>query len=606
MIRKTVGLQIVLLAVLVASFGQAAAQTVRAYVEPPQAAVGQTFTLSVEIAGGSPSEPETPQFGDFAAFLGRGSSQRIELINGRMSSSRTINYTYQATKAGSLTIGPIAVEVDGKVLKTDPISFEIVPSAGGTSAGSSNPSRSESADLPQDALFIRAIPSRREVYVNQPVVVTYKIYTRIDLNAYSFAKLPLAEGFWAEDYPTGPRPQTDVEVIDGRRYTTAVVKKMALYPTSPGAKTLTPLQLQCEVTLPRRRDPFFDDFFGGGFGRLLGQPATQIVNSDEVQIQVLPLPSEGQPDGFKGAVGQFSVDASLDKAEVQTNDAVTLRVRVSGSGNFPTMGEPAVTLPPTLETYPPKTSEKIDRGAGGLAGSRTYEYVLIPRVAGEEVVGPVKLPYFDPETKSYRLAGGDALKLKVTGGNAVADGTVPAVSKQELKLLGQDIRFIKTDPGQLRKIGVAAWPASAFWLAVTLPLVALAGALVYRRRLDRLRGDVAYARDRRAKRLAKKRLGKARSLMKTETREAFFAEAGKALSGFLADKLNLAEAGMLTEQVRTTLLERGVASETVEAYLDCLRVCDRERFAPSQPNLEGMREFLEKAEKAMGRLGGEL
>ncbi len=604
--RRSFRQSLFLLAAWFALSGPAAAQdpAVRAYVDRTELAVGEAFTLSVEISGTASGEPKLPPMDDFGSFLGSGSSQQIQFINGQMSATRTITYTFQATRAGKFTIGPVSVNLDGKVQKTDPITIEIGSSP---SAGRNAPNRSprpsvDEPDLPEGALFVRALPSARQVYLNQPVVISYKIYTRLDLSSYGVSKQPAAGGFWVEDYPIGNRPQTSVEVINGKRYVVAVIKKLALYPTTSGKKTVSPLELQCEVTLPRRRGSLLDDFFGSPF-RGFGEPVTKLISSDEVEINVLPLPEEGKPRGFDGAVGTFSVDLTADKDEVSVNDAATLRLTVSGEGNFPTMGTPELTLPSTFETYPPKIEEKIDKASAGLRGSKTYEYVVIPRSAGAETIGPFDLAYFDPQSKSYKTARSDAVTLHVSGSGNSGDEMSAPVAKQELKLLGQDIRFIKTNSAGFRKIGAGRISSTTLWVAGLLPLLALAAAFSYRKRLDRVRGDIAYARDRRAFRLARKRLAKARALLDPSTQSEFFAEAGKALHGFLADKLNIAEAGLISDQVGALLAEKGVPEEVTEAYFDCMHTCDLQRFAPSQATKAQMMEFLERAERAMGKLG---
>ncbi len=607
--RQSIRLTTLLAVTLLAGTVLAASQdpAVKAYVDRTELPVGEVFTLSVEISGTASGDPKLPPMDDFGAFLGSGSSQQIQFINGQMSATRTVTYTFRATQAGKFTIGPVSVNVEGKVVRTDPIAIE-VGSSGSSGRGSPNrPSRPSVADtdLPEGALFVRALPSANRVYQNQPVVISYKIYTRLDLSSYGVSKQPAASGFWVEDYPIGNRPQTSVEVVDGKRYVVAVIKKIAVYPTTPGKKTVSPLELQCELTLPRRRGSLLDDFFGSPF-RGFGDPVSKLISSDPVEIDVLPLPEVGKPPAFQGAVGSFSVELNADKEDVAVNDAVTIRLKLSGEGNFPTMGDPQLVLPSTFETYPPKVDERIERASNGLRGSKTYEYVVIPRASGTETIGPFELAYFDPGSKTYKTARSNAVTLLVGGSGGLDEDATAVVAKQELKLLGKDIRFIKTNSAGFQKIGSGRISTTTLWLAGLLPLAALAGALGYRKRLERVRGDVAYARNRRAFRVARKRLAKARALLDPTQQNEFYAEAGKALHGFLADKLNIAEAGLISDQVGALLDEKGVPSEVRDDYFDCMRVCDMQRFAPSQASKTEMAEFLERAERAMGKLGGAL
>ena len=570
--------------------------TVRAYLDRSSVRLGERFTLSVEISGSgsrSAENPELPEMEGFATFLGSGSSQQIQLINGRMLSSKTINYTFQATRVGDLEIGAIKVEAGGQVYETSPLKIEISQLS---RRRSPSPGRSDQdAALPEGDLFVRAEVNKRRVYQNEAIVLSYKIYTRVNVSSYNISKQPGTAGFWVEEEPQQKQPSTSAEVIGGRRYTVATIKKMILFSTSSGTKIIDPIVLECEVKVRRRsRDPF-RGFFGDS---LFGEVRRELVRSQELKVEVLPLPDEGRPADYDGAVGSFSVKSWIDKPDVKAHDAVTLKVRVSGAGNFSTLGQPEVPIPETFEAYPPKVSQRLKRTAQGLSGEKVYEYVLIPRSVGSQRIGAVELSYFDPSVAKYELARADEIVVDVVPGEESLSAS-PGMSKQELKLIGQDIRFIKSDPVTFRKVGASIFDRYTFWLPLLFPMACLAGALGYRRHLDRLSGDVAYARDRRAVRLARKRLGTARSYIGETTQREFFGEVGRALMGFLGDKLNIAEAGMVSDEVGRLLRRREVPGETVERYFECMKTCDLKRFAPSDASTSEMKDLLDKAEAAM-------
>ena len=570
--------------------------TVRAYLDRSSVRLGERFTLSVEISGSgsrSAENPELPEMEGFATFLGSGSSQQIQLINGRMLSSKTINYTFQATRVGDLEIGAIKVEAGGQVYETSPLKIEISQLS---RRRSPSPGRSDQdAALPEGDLFVRAEVNKRRVYQNEAIVLSYKIYTRVNVSSYNISKQPGTAGFWVEEEPQQKQPSTSAEVIGGRRYTVATIKKMILFSTSSGTKIIDPIVLECEVKVRRRsRDPF-RGFFGDS---LFGEVRRELVRSQELKVEVLPLPDEGRPADYDGAVGSFSVKSWIDKPDVKAHDAVTLKVRVSGAGNFSTLGQPEVPIPETFEAYPPKVSQRLKRTAQGLSGEKVYEYVLIPRSVGSQRIGAVELSYFDPSVAKYELARADEIVVDVVPGEESLSAS-PGMSKQELKLIGQDIRFIKSDPVTFRKVGASIFDRYTFWLPLLFPMACLAGALGYRRHLDRLSGDVAYARDRRAVRLARKRLGTARFYIGETTQREFFGEVGRALMGFLGDKLNIAEAGMVSDEVGRLLRRREVPGETVERYFECMKTCDLKRFAPSDASTSEMKDLLDKAEAAM-------
>ncbi len=570
--------------------------TVKAYLDRGSVRLGERFTLSVEIAGSgsrSAEDPELPEMEDFAAFLGSGSSQQIQLINGRVSSSKTTNFTFQATSVGDFEIGAIKVKLRRGVHKTSPLKIQVTQVS---QPQGPSPKRFPQESFPSEGdLFVRAEVNKQRAYQNEAIVLSYKIYTRVNVSSYSISKQPGTTGFWVEEEPQQKQATTSAEVVGGKRYTVATIKKMILFPTSPGAKTISPLVLECEVKVRRRsRDPF-RGFFSGG---LIGEVRRQLVSSQELKVEVLPLPDNGKPVDFKGAVGAFSVKSWIDKPGVKAHEAVTLRVQVAGAGNFSTLTPPEVPIPTAFETYPPKLSQKLKPTVKGLSGEKVYEYVLIPRSVGSQRIGPVELAYFDPSAAKYNLARSDEIIIDVAPGEEALSAS-PGMSKQELKLIGQDIRFIKGDPATFRKVGATIFGHYTFWIPLLFPLACLAGALGYRRHLDRLSGDVAYARDRRAVRLARKRLGLARSYIGEATQREFFGEVGKALMGFLGDKLNIAEAGMVSDEVGRQLLQREVPQETVGRYFECMKTCDLKRFAPSDASISEMKNLLDEAEAAM-------
>jgi hypothetical protein len=322
-----------------------------------------------------------------------------------------------------------------------------------------------------------------------------------------------------------------------------------------------------------------------------------------VTIEVLPFPEAGKPAGFAGNTGRFRISASADKRSVKTNEAITYKIAVEGEGNIRQIQAPAVAFPTDFEVYPPKTSETISRSGAGISGRKTFEYVLIPRVAGEETLKPVTLGFFDPASKSYKTVRTESIPLQVAQGTETYTTTAGSgLSKEEVRLIGQDIRFIKMSPSAFRRIGASRIPRGFLGAVLFLPLLALAGAFAYRRRLNRISGDVAYARGIRANSAVRRRLSAAKRLAGVETQKQFYAEAGKALQGYLGDKLNIAEAGMISADIRSRLGGKGIREGIVSEYFDCLDVCDRMRFSPSDAGEGEMKTFLDRAEKAVTQM----
>ncbi|MFC1502515.1 BatD family protein, partial [bacterium] len=583
----------------------AADLTVKAYLDKTVVGVNQQFTLHVELSGkdvNSASNPQLPQMDKFAAFLGSGSSQNIQFINGKMTASKTISYHFQAITQGTFEIGPVTVKAGNRGYTTDPIRIKIQkappssqPSRRGETAGQGRPAEGD--------LFLRVIPSKLRAYQNEPIIVSYKIYTRVEVTSYGYAKLPTTAGFWVEDFMQGQKPMTRTEVLDGKKYTVATIRKVALFPMSAGSKTIDPLVINCDVRVRRQTRDVFDSFFDDPF---FGRSVKKTIQSKPLKIEVLPLPEDGKPADFSGVVGQFTITGSLDKSRIKTNEAATFKVEMKGKGNIRTLPEPKVVFPSDFEVYPPKTSENIQRQGSAISGSKIYEYVLVPRVQGVQKIKPVRFNYFDPSSKAYRTLTTKEFRMDVSKGDEDFAVAHTGFSKEEVKLLGQDIRFIKTVIPVFRKGGRGFRISFLMGFFLIFPLLCLGGAVMYRNHLDRLEGDMAYARGRVASRAARKHLSAAKSVLKGSTQKEFYAEMGKALMGYAGNKLNIPEAGMITENVRKLLQKRGASKEAMDSYFSCLETCDLKRFSPTESGEEEMGNFFKEAEKILSQLDREI
>ncbi len=538
----------------------------RATLSPSTVFLNQQFVLNVEVggAGRMDGEPSLPDVGNFARYLGRSSSTNMQIINGVTTASVTIQYRFQAISEGTFEIGAVEVEAQGQVLRTLPVTLTVVAAA---NPGGRSGAGAQSGVGPDD-LFMVAEVSQTSVYQNQPIEVSYRLFTRVSVSAYNVVDVGENEGFWVEDVPSPPNPQVEQRVLDGQQYTTAVVRRVVLFPVGPGTKTVEPLSVEASVRVQRRRRSIFDDVFGSQ------EPV--VISSEPVEVEVLPLPVAGRPQSFTGLVGRLDVSASLDRSTVETNDAVTLEVTVEGEGNMQGLAAPVLDLGPDFEVFPPEVTQSIDRSGARISGVKTYQYVLIPRSPGVRTIPPIEMSYFIPDGALYASSASQPLRLEVTGDAVV----VAPAGRIGVETLREDIRFIRIGSPSLGVIGGSLVDSSGFWVVVVLPLVAMLGSLALRQHWDRLEGDLAYARGRRAGRVAKKRLARANALLPGSDARNFYAEVERALRGFLADKLNVAEAGFMSDAAERELERRGVSEEVVNEYLACLSVCDRARFAP--------------------------
>ncbi len=577
----------------------------RAYLNASQVGVGRQFVLNVEVSGTQQldSDPELPEMEGFAGFLGAGTSTSIQIVGGRTSMAITYQYRFQALTEGTFEIGPVSVAVGDQTVRTEPLTLVISdappPPAAGAAPGAEP--GDAGAIAPED-LFVETDLSATRVFENEPVTVEYRIFTRVPVESYTITTLPQATGFWSEELEQPSSPETAQVIRGGSEYLTATIRRTVLFPTGPGARTLDPMSVEAQVRLraPRTFDPFADIF---DLSSVRGRRLPVVVASEPVTIEVLPLPSEGRPGSFAGHVGTLGLSASLSEDAVAVNEAVTLRVEYSGTGNLRTISPPEIDFPVEFEVFPPEAADRIAEGGGSLAGTRTFEYVLIPRSPGELAIPPVEVAWFDPAAGEYGSARSQPLGLSVTGEAAAGGGagTVPAA----VEALRDEIRFIHTGSPKLRRADLSLFATGAFWAIFLLPLAAAGGALVLRRHRDRLEGDVAYARVRRANRMAKRRLARARGLASGDPRD-FYGEVAGALQGLLADKLNLAEAGLVREEAGRIAARRGASGATLERLFACLDDCDRQRFAPAGAEREPPERVLERAAAIMGDLAREL
>jgi len=566
--------------------------------------LNQTFTLTVDISGekaNDAGDPKVPDIGDFAAYMGSsGTSQNIQIINGRMSVSKSISFTYMATTLGKFTIPPAVLKLGDKKYRSQPIQIEVVKTSQQPQTQQRRTPQAPAAQ-PQDQtiednLFLKVTANKRRVYVNEPLILSYKIYTRVSVTQYGINQAPNTAGFWVEEFPMGNQPKTYEEIIDGKKFIVAEIKRMAMFPTDAGTKTISPMQIECDVRVQTRRRSIFDSFFDDPF---FGRTVRQVVNSKPVTIEVLPLPMEGKPANFTGLVGNFNISANIDKQTVKTNEAISLNIKISGRGNIKMIPAPKVELPPDFEKYEPKVSEKIDRTENSVSGYKNYEYVLIPRYPGLQKIKPVLFSYFDVAARKYKLLQAPEIIVNVEKGSDEFMTVTSGLSKEEVKLLGKDIRFIQLSNVQFNKIGSFFYKKFYFILIVLLPILIVVSSLGYRRHLDKLSGNIAYARSRKANQMAMKRLHKAKKLLSERTQKEFYAEISNSLMGFLGDKFNIAAAGIITDEVEELMRTKGVADQVIKQYLSCLQVCDYQRFAPSDAKLDEMKQFFDHAKQAI-------
>jgi len=574
--------------------------TFLASVDRTRVGLDDLFTLTVSISGtdvGGIGEPALPSLEEFE-ILGRNSSTstQFSFVNGRMSSSKTIDfiYTLRATEVGTHTIAPVELEFRGEAYRSDPMTIEVVEGsiAGGGGQRGTPPSRRQygapmtATDI-GDNLLIRATVDRRRAYVGEQITIAYALAARVPLTNLRYAQIPSYSGFWAEELYNAEELKFEQQIIDGKRYDVALLKRIALFPSAVGEFTLDPLQMHCDVRI-RTGDSFFD---------IWGRTETFTIESNPVTIRVDPLPSENVPPEFAGSVGQFMFTVTTDKDRAKVGEAVNLDVKVSGSGNIKTLRVPE--LPPLtgIEQYEPEVEEMSREVGGVLQGAKTNRYVLVPKREGSLEIGAMRFAYFDPGAESYRLLTTDPIVLDVQPGEVLLSSRTDM--RSGVAMVGADIRHIKPDLPHLSRQGEDLYRNGAFIALQFLPLIALALGIAFRRHQDRMSQDLAYARLRRAHRLAQRRLKRARALVASGDVEEFHGAVSKALLGYVSDRLNRSAAGLTSTQLVDELRDRSTPEGTVSRLIEILAECDYGRFAPSRPSSEEMEATIARAEEAI-------
>ncbi len=584
-----------LLAILVVNcwqFAQGQDVTFTANADQTKVGTGQQFTVTFTVAGPEAMSAQNfraPDFGQLLVLSGPNTSQSYQIINGSMSGSVSYSYVLYARQAGKYTIQPASMDFKGKQVKTQPIQIEVVQ---GKPQQKQQAPEANLANI-GDNLFIRATADRTRARVGEQITVTYKLYTRVSVSGYDLTKAPTYEGFWAEDIDQPQQPGVVNETYEGKQYRVATIKRTALFATQSGTLKIAPLEVQCAVQVQTRRrsnDPF--DIFNDPFFQ---QTQTQQLTfkSNALTFAIEPLPSNA-PKDFSGAVGNYTFTASTDKDQVQAGDPITLKLTIAGTGNVSLLSVPKPVLPTDLEVYEPKITSSIDRTGGIIRGKKTAEYLLVPRNPGKRTIDPISFCYYDLSKGSYVTLKSSNFDLTITPGKEIAAGNISVASKETIKLLGQDIRFLKLEPGELQSINESPYFGGTFFATLVLPPLAFLGAFLYRRRMKSIYGDMPKFRYQRAGREAARRLKKAKQLLAQGNSESYHAEISRALLGYLEDKLHLAKSSLTVDDAVDRLEEHGVDLHTLSQLRSCIERAEFARFA-QESDTSGARKDLLKA-----------
>lgn len=582
---------IFLLFTILAAWQVKAADKVRFVAEAADVVVsGDQVRLVFTVNSQDIKDFRAPSIKGFDVLMGPSRSQQssIQIINGKRTSNSSTAFTYilLAGSPGTYTIPAASVEVNGEKVFSNAISIKVLPqdqNSGNSSnngGGSASSSRSQAAGsrISANDLFITATASKTTVHEQEAILLTYKVYTVVNLRQL-YGKMPDLKGFHTQEVELPQQKTFTLEHYKGRNYNTTVWSQYVLFPQQTGKLEIPSITFDGVVAQQTVSDDPFDAFFnGGGYVEVKKK-----ITTPKVVINVQPLPAK--PAGFSGAVGEFKLASSINATDVKTNDAVTIKLTLSGTGNMKLIGTPEVKFPQDFEIYDPKVTDDYKLTNSGLTGTKTFEYLAIPRHAGNFTIPAVEFTYFDLKSNSYKTLKTEAYNLKVAKGQGNADQVISDfTNKESVKMLGKDIRFIKLGDSSLRPKGDFFFGIVGYYLCYLIPLLLfVVFAVIYRQKALE-NANVAKVKTKKANKVATRRMKLAGKLLAENKKNEFYDEVLKALWGYISDKLSIPVSQLSKDNIEAELTNYGVQEALIAEFIGVLNECEYARYAPGNEN----------------------
>lgn len=582
---------IFLLFTILAAWQVKAADKVRFVAEAADVVVsGDQVRLVFTVNSQDIKDFRAPSIKGFDVLMGPSRSQQssIQIINGKRTSNSSTAFTYilLAGSPGTYTIPAASVEVNGEKVFSNAISIKVLPqdqnsgNSGNNRGGSASSSRSQAAGsrISANDLFITATASKTTVHEQEAILLTYKVYTVVNLRQL-YGKMPDLKGFHTQEVELPQQKTFTLEHYKGRNYNTTVWSQYVLFPQQTGKLEIPSITFDGVVAQQTVSDDPFDAFFnGGGYVEVKKK-----ITTPKVVINVQSLPAK--PAGFSGAVGEFKLASSINATDVKTNDAVTIKLTLSGTGNMKLIGTPEVKFPQDFEIYDPKVTDDYKLTNSGLTGTKTFEYLAIPRHAGNFTIPAVEFTYFDLKSNSYKTLKTEAYNLKVAKGQGNADQVISDfTNKESVKMLGKDIRFIKLGDSSLRPKGDFFFGTVGYYLCYLIPLLLfVVFAVIYRQKALE-NANVAKVKTKKANKVATRRMKLAGKLLAENKKNEFYDEVLKALWGYISDKLSIPVSQLSKDNIEAELTNYGVQEALIAEFIGVLNECEYARYAPGNEN----------------------
>lgn len=558
---------------------------------PQAVAVGQKFYLQYNITNADPSDFQEPDMSKFSVLMGpeKSTGKQVQIINGKYSSTFNVAYTYVlvAQKEGTFTLSPARFTHNGKTMMSNSLTIKVMPeNTANSNAQSSQYSheqmQSSSTGISDEDLFCVAEYNRKKVCEQDQIITDIILYHKGNIREYTNLKFPEYNGFICQDIEIKDEERNlGVKVYNGKKYYAYLLKKSVLFPQRSGKLDIEDGKMTVIAQVSRRRRSYWDDEFFSG----MAQNVKKDLVIKGTQIEVTPLPSNGKNDDFSGGVGSFKVESSINSSSVKANEALNLKIKITGSGNIKYIKEPVIDFPKDFEIYDPKVTNKIKATDNGVSGTKEIEYLVIPRFAGTYEIPAVTFSYFDPKSKTYKSLSTEAYSITVEKGESTGESSSAVVSnynnKEDVKFLGKDIRFINSEDTNVKSDTRPFFGTTGFYLWLIIPLcIFITLFILYRKQLKE-NANITLVKNKRANKLATKRLKKAQQHLKADEKEAYYEEVLKALWGYTSDKLNIPVAELDKDNIEAKLAQHQVGEEVVKEFLNILNTCEFARFAPT-------------------------
>ena len=573
--------KIILFFILISTVIGAWADGITFSANAPEVVVsGDQFRLSFTINSQKVRDFRAPSIKGFEVLMGPSRSTQYQNYNGVVTNSITFTYILMAEKEGTYTIPGATIVADGNNYTSNSVEIKVLPPDQSSGSGNSTSARSSrnqanSGKITDKELFMTATASKTNVYEQEAILLTYKVYTQVNLTALD-GDIPDLKGFHTQEVELPNQKTYSLEHYNGRNYNTLVWRQLVLFPQQTGQIEIPSVTFEGTVSqMVASADPFDAFFNGGNYVKI-----TKNIVTPKLTINVKELPA-GKPANFSGGVGEFTLSSSINTQELKTNDAVTIKLIISGTGNMKLINTPEVGFPQDFEIYDPKVDNKFNLTRNGLSGNKVIEYLAIPRHAGTYTIPPIEFSYFDLKSQSYKTLKTDAYTLNVAKGEGNSDQVVANfTSKEDLKVLGQDIRYIKIGDTHLTKKDDYFFGSISYYLWYIIPLGLFIAFLAINRKQAMENANVAKVRTKKANKVATKRMKNAGKLLAEKKSEAFYDEVLKALWGYISDKLSMPVSQLSKDNIEEKLQKHQVNEELIKEFINNLNECEFARYAP--------------------------